>query len=60
MTTGARGDGWVEVRSGVSAGERVVTAANFLIDSESNLKAALDGLAAAEPPPGPQAAEAGR
>ena len=60
VTTGARGDGWVEVLSGVAAGERVVVAANFLIDSESNLKAALDGLAAAESLPGPQAAETGR
>lgn len=31
----------VVVREGVSAGERVITSANFLIDSESQLKAAL-------------------
>lgn len=31
----------VEVRSGLSPGERVVTAGNFLIDAESNLEAAL-------------------
>jgi Cu(I)/Ag(I) efflux system membrane fusion protein len=30
----------------VTAGERVVVAANFLIDAESNLKAALDQFAA--------------
>lgn len=30
-----------EVRSGLAAGEKVVTQANFLIDSESQLKAAL-------------------
>ncbi len=42
---GRRGSGYVEIRSGVSAGEQVVTAANFLIDAESNLKAALRGLA---------------
>jgi len=29
------------VRSGLRAGEKVVTQANFLIDSESRLKAAL-------------------
>jgi len=41
---GARGGGFVEVLSGVKAGELVVTRANFLIDSESNLKAALGGF----------------
>lgn len=48
VTLGARGGGYVEVRSGLEAGERVVTAANFLIDAESNLKAALSALAPAE------------
>ena len=43
---GRRGDGYVEIRAGLRAGERVVTAANFLIDAESNLKAALASLAA--------------
>jgi Cu(I)/Ag(I) efflux system membrane fusion protein len=42
---GHRGDGYVEVREGVSEGEPVVIAANFLIDAESNLKAALKGFA---------------
>jgi membrane fusion protein, copper/silver efflux system len=42
---GQRGDGYVEVREGVSAGEPVVVSANFLIDAESNLKAALKGFA---------------
>ncbi|MDP2793576.1 MAG: efflux RND transporter periplasmic adaptor subunit [Sulfurisoma sp.] len=41
---GARGDDYVEVKEGVQAGEPVVVAANFLIDSESNLKAALGGM----------------
>jgi len=41
---GSRGDGFVEILSGVSDGETVVTRANFLIDSESNLKAALSGF----------------
>jgi Cu(I)/Ag(I) efflux system membrane fusion protein len=48
VTLGARGDGVTEIRSGVGLGERVVTAANFLIDAESNLKAALSALAAGE------------
>ena len=42
---GQRGDGYVEVREGISEGEPVVTSANFLIDAESNLKAALKGFA---------------
>ena len=42
---GARGDGYVEIRQGVSEGEPVVISANFLIDAESNLKAALKGFA---------------
>jgi RND family efflux transporter MFP subunit len=41
---GARGDDYVEVREGVQAGELVVVAANFLIDAESNLKAAVGGF----------------
>ncbi len=42
---GQRGGGFVEVREGISEGEPVVTSANFLIDAESNLKAALKGFA---------------
>lgn len=38
---GRRGDGYIEVLEGVTAGETVVTSATFLIDAESNLKAAL-------------------
>ena len=37
-------DGYIEVLEGVKAGESVVVSANFLIDAESNLKAALGGL----------------
>jgi len=44
---GARSDEWVEVKSGIGAGEVVVVAANFLIDAESNLRAALGGLGSA-------------
>jgi len=42
---GRRGEGMVEITDGLSSGEAVVTAANFLIDAESNLKAALMGFA---------------
>jgi membrane fusion protein, copper/silver efflux system len=38
---GHRGGGHVEVREGIAEGEAVVVSANFLIDAESNLKAAL-------------------
>jgi len=41
---GARSGDYVEVLAGVEEGEPVVVAANFLIDAESNLKAALGGL----------------
>ncbi len=41
IQTGTHADGFYEVRSGLEAGEKVVTQANFLIDSESRLKAAL-------------------
>jgi Cu(I)/Ag(I) efflux system membrane fusion protein len=44
---GQRGDGYVEIREGVSEGEPVVVSANFLIDAESNLKAALKGFSQA-------------
>jgi membrane fusion protein, copper/silver efflux system len=45
---GEKGDGYVEVRDGVAADERVVVGANFLIDAESNLKAALSGFGGRE------------
>jgi len=60
---GQRGDGVIEITEGLEAGERVVVSANFLIDAESNLQAALraflgdsasqgaDGAGAAEAQP---------
>ena len=41
---GSRGENHVEVLDGIAEGEQVVTSANFLIDAESNLKAALSGM----------------
>jgi membrane fusion protein, copper/silver efflux system len=41
---GRRGGGFVEVLEGLSPGEEVVTSATFLIDAESNLKAALQSF----------------
>jgi len=46
---GLRGDGFVEIADGLKAGENVVVAANFLIDAESNLKAALSAFTAEAP-----------
>lgn len=40
-----------QVVSGLSEGDRVVTSANFLLDSESSLKAALSGMSSAEKAP---------
>jgi membrane fusion protein, copper/silver efflux system len=41
VVLGARTAAGYEVRRGVSAGERVVVSANFLLDSESSLRAAI-------------------
>ena len=41
---GVRNDGYYEVLSGLNEGDRVVTAANFLVDSESSMRAALEAL----------------
>jgi Cu(I)/Ag(I) efflux system membrane fusion protein len=46
---GRRGDGYAEISSGLSEGDKVVTSANFLIDAESNLKAALQTLDHGDP-----------
>ena len=46
---GLRGEGYVEVVNGIKAGEDVVVSANFLIDSESNLKAAVGGFGVSAP-----------
>ncbi|MHB0670976.1 efflux RND transporter periplasmic adaptor subunit, partial [Roseomonas mucosa] len=47
VRVGRRGEGFTEIRDGIAEGDRVVVAANFLIDAESNLRAALRGLATA-------------
>ena len=45
VSLGARGDGFAQVLDGLKAGEQVVVSANFLIDAESNLRAALQSFA---------------
>jgi membrane fusion protein, copper/silver efflux system len=47
---GQRGDGYVEIRDGITDGEPVVVSANFLVDAESNLKAALKGFSEGSKP----------
>ncbi|MCE9613115.1 MAG: efflux RND transporter periplasmic adaptor subunit [Lentisphaerae bacterium] len=46
LTLGTHSDGYYEVVAGLQDGDRVVTSANFLIDSESSMRAALASLAA--------------
>ena len=50
---GARGDNLVEVLGGLKAGDEVVVAANFLIDAESNLRAALGAFGPGGEPAAP-------
>lgn len=52
VTLGARTRDGVQVTEGVSAGEKVVTSANFLLDSESSMKAALSAAPSAAGTPG--------
>jgi multidrug efflux pump subunit AcrA (membrane-fusion protein) len=46
VTIGDRFNDRIAITSGLSAGERVVSSGTFLIDSESRLKAAADGMGA--------------
>jgi RND family efflux transporter MFP subunit len=52
IKTGEREGDRIQVLSGLSGGERVVTSGNFLIDSESQLKAAAAGMGGAAGTPG--------
>ncbi|MDP2324155.1 MAG: efflux RND transporter periplasmic adaptor subunit [Gammaproteobacteria bacterium] len=47
---GARAGDWVEIVDGLSEGEEIVTSANFLIDSESQVKGAMAGMAGMDMP----------
>ncbi|NPU96864.1 MAG: efflux RND transporter periplasmic adaptor subunit [Candidatus Omnitrophica bacterium] len=44
VKVGLRGNGQAQILSGVRPGEKVVVKANFLIDSESRLRAAIQGM----------------
>jgi len=52
VKAGERTNGRREILSGLAAGERVVISGNFLIDSESRLKSALEGMEAMPGMPG--------
>jgi RND family efflux transporter MFP subunit len=71
ISVGDHAGGQYEVTGGLSAGETVARGANFLVDSESRLKAALSAMTTASPtkapgertkapePPSPSATPAG-
>jgi Cu(I)/Ag(I) efflux system membrane fusion protein len=50
VKTGHRDDDYIEILDGVAKGEGVVTSATFLIDAESNLKAALQAFTRPDAP----------
>ncbi|MCI0719369.1 MAG: efflux RND transporter periplasmic adaptor subunit [Acidobacteria bacterium] len=49
VKVGGEAMGYVAIQSGLSAGERVVTAANFILDSESRLKGAFANMGMPDP-----------
>lgn len=57
VVLGAAGDRYVEVVSGLAAGEQVVTSSQFLLDSESNLREAIQKLVAGRREKGAPAGE---
>lgn len=44
VVLGAKADHFYQVKNGLAEGEQVVTSGNFLIDSESRLRSALEGV----------------
>lgn len=48
MTAGRTQNGLVEIKSGLEAGQKVVTSGQFLIDSEASLRSALPQMAGQE------------
>ena len=59
VTTGIATGDQVEILSGLDAGDEVITRANFLVDSESRLKAALVHLSQKATPATPASAPSG-
>jgi RND family efflux transporter MFP subunit len=50
VTLGAEANGEIQIVSGLDEGEEIVTSAQFLIDSESSLKAAVQAMLAGRTP----------
>jgi RND family efflux transporter MFP subunit len=48
VVLGSRGDGFIQVLEGLTEGDEVVTSSQFLIDSESNLREAIQKMIAAK------------
>lgn len=46
VVLGAQGENYVQILSGLNVGEKIVTSAQFLIDSESNLREAINKMLA--------------
>lgn len=49
VTLGVRAKGYVEVRSGLNEGDKIVATGNFLIDAESNLQTAVQTMSTPMP-----------
>lgn len=49
VTTGDRSGDRIQILSGLTVGERIVTSGNFLIDSESQMKSAAAGMGGLKP-----------
>lgn len=59
VTVGARANGRAAILAGIAPGERVVVKANFLLDSESRLRAAIAGAAPTTESATPESRHAG-
>lgn len=55
VEAGVETDDWIEIRRGVREGDVVVTSGQFLLDSESNVRASFQRMQAADSPPAPAA-----
>lgn len=51
VSVGIQSGNWMAVLSGLKAGDKIVTSAQFLIDSESNLEASLTRISIPQQPP---------
>jgi len=49
VRVGAHGDGYTQILDGLKPGETIAVGANFLIDAESNFRAALSGFNGGKP-----------